>query len=370
MRLKVAVLMMVLFAFAACQRGERASVTGGYGASVLSGVVVMGDGGTPAGVNVTVKGTGMAAVLAADGKFVFAGAPEQAELIFDRAADGISATLQVEANAGPVVVELAKSGAKKSGRRRGARSGHSGAEFEGLVRSASATEVVVFTSKKVEQAIAITPETVIRRGQTILTPADLLVDTRVHVKALKTEAGAFNAYLIIVQGGEEDESPEGKEFEGIVVSSAAEQLVIIDSKGVQQTFVLNATTVIRKGNTPVLATDIQPGWRVHVKATTNAADGVRTATRVTVQRTHGDDDGGDGESTKVKFGGRVTAVAATTLTVETDEGAVTVQTDASTVIEKGGSAVALSAIVAGDKVKVEGTRVDATTVLAKEIEVK
>jgi hypothetical protein len=283
MRIKVAMLMMVLLALAACQRGERATVTGGYGASVLSGVVVMGDGGTPAGVRVTVAGTGMAVRLAGDGQFAFAEAPEQAELLFERPADGISASLQVEAAAGPVVVELAKSTAKK-GRRRGAGSGNPVSQFEGLVRSASASEVVVFTSHKVEQAIVITPTTVIRRGNTPLTPADLTVDQRVHVKALKTDTG-FNAFLIIVQGGEEaDDSPEGKEFEGLVVSSSAEQLVIIDSRAVQQTFVLTAATDIRKGNKPVLPAEIQPGWRVHVKATT-AADGLRTATRVTVQKT-------------------------------------------------------------------------------------
>lgn len=362
MRFRVAGWMMVLMALAACQRGERATVTGGYGTSVLSGVVVMGDGGTPAGVNVTVARTGLATMLAADGRFAFPGAPERAELLFERTADGISASLQVEAAAGPVVVELAKGGAKKSGRRRAAGGGNPVSQFEGMVRSASATEVVVFTSKKVEQPIAITPETVIRRGNALLTPADLTAGARVHVKALKTDTG-FNAFLIVVQGGEEDDSPEGRELEGLVVSSSAAQLVIIDSRAVQQTFVLDAATVIRKGNTPVLPAEIQPGWRVHVKATT-AADGMRTATRVTVQRTHG------GDADEVKVSGRVTAVGAASLTVQTDDGAVTVQTDASTRIEKKGDAVALGAVVAGDKVKVEGTRVDATTVLAKEIEVK
>jgi hypothetical protein len=42
--------------------------------------------------------------------------------------------------------------------------------------------------------------------------------------------------------------------------------------------------VIRKGNTPVAPEGIQAGWRVHVKATADAA-GSNTATRVTVQST-------------------------------------------------------------------------------------
>lgn len=379
MRIRLAVVMMVVAALAACQRGERATVTGGYGASVVSGVVVMGDGGTPAGVRVTIAGTGLAAVLEADGRFAFAEAPEQAELQFNRAADGISASLQVSAAAGPVVVELSKSGAKKGSKRRSSGGGNPVSQFEGVVRSATATEVVVFTSKKVEQAIALAPETAIRRGKTVLTAADLTADTRVHVKAVKTATG-FTAISIVVQGGgDPDDAPAKREYEGLVVSSAAAQLVIIDSKGVAQTFLLDAATVIRKGNTAVLATAIQPGWRVHVKATTNA-DGTLTATRVTVQNTGGDDDDddddgdddGDDDDDKgeVKLSGRIAAVAATSITVQTDAGVVTVQTDASTKIEKHGDDVALSALAAGDKVKVEGTRVDATTVLAKEIEVK
>ncbi|HYO79111.1 MAG TPA: DUF5666 domain-containing protein, partial [Thermoanaerobaculia bacterium] len=58
------------------------------------------------------------------------------------------------------------------------------------------------------------------------------------------------------------------------------------------------------------------------------------------------------------------------LTVQAGGASVTVQTDASTVIRKKKADVALTAIVAGDVVKVEGTRVDATTVKAKKIEVK
>jgi hypothetical protein len=373
MRTRLVVVMMVVTALAACQRGERerATVTGVYGTSVVSGVVVMEDGGTPAGVNVTIGGTGMAAVLAADGNFTFAGAPAEVELLFERVPDGISASLQVSAAAGPMVVELSKSGAKKGSKRRSAR-GSSGAEFEGVIRSASATEVVVFTSKKVEQVIAIAPETVIRRGNTILTPAGLTVDARVHVKALKTDTGYTAASIVIQSGGESDDSPAQvkREYEGLVISATDAQLVMTDSRGVVQTFILDAATEIRKGKTAMAGSAILPGWRVHVKATTDA-DGTKTATRVTVQNTGGDDDDdGEGDDAKVKLSGRVTAVAATSLTVETDGGAVTVQTDASTKIEKKGDAVALSAIVAGNKVKVEGTRVDAATVLAKEIEVK
>jgi hypothetical protein len=190
----------------------------------------------------------------------------------------------------------------------------------------------------------------------------------VHVKARKTDTG-FSALTIIVQGSssdDDDDSPEGREYEGIVVSTTATQLVLRDAKGVEQTFVLSATTDIRKGNVPVVATAIQAGSRVHVKATT-AADGMKSATRVIVQSS-GNNGGGSGA--KVKLTGQVTAVAASSLTVQAEGASATVQTDASTVIRKQKSNVALTAIVVGDTVKVEGTRVDATTIKAKKVEVK
>ncbi|HYO79279.1 MAG TPA: DUF5666 domain-containing protein, partial [Thermoanaerobaculia bacterium] len=342
-KFRLAVVVMMALALVGCQ-GEQATVTGGYGASVVTGQVIMVDGSSPAGVTVTLGGTGMSKVVAADGQFAFAAAPEGAELQFTRATDGIAASMKLDAKATHVVVELANSSARKSSKRRGSGSGGTAVEIEGVVRSASATQVVVFTSKGVEQTIAIAADTIIRKGNTVLTAADLVADTRVHVKARKTDTG-FSAVAIIVQGSgsDDDDAPEGREYEGTVVSATAGQLVLIDAKGVQQTFVLNAATEIRKGNTPVLATELQAGSRVHVKATT-AADGTKTATRVIVQKTNGIDDGG----AKVKLTGKVTAVAAGSLTVQAGGASVTVQTDASTVIRKKKADVALTAIVAGD----------------------
>jgi hypothetical protein len=374
MRIRLTVLMMAAMVLAACQ-GERATVTGQYGAGVVSGQVVMADGSSPAGVQVSIGGTGLSMIVGADGAFAFAGAPVDAELTFERGSDAVFAKLRLGENAGAVVIELAQTHAKKgTSKRRGASRGNPVTEFEGVIRTASATEIVVFTSKGVEQAIVLAADTMIRKGNTPVAPAELLPETRVHVKARKTETG-FTAILVIVQnakGGDDDdddsERPEGKEYEGTVVSASATQLVLL-AKGVEQTFLLSATTDIRKGNTPVAAADIQPGWRVHVKATTGA-DGTKTANRVIVQNTGSGDDDGDDDSGKVKFGGRVTAVSATGLTVETDSGSVSVTTDAATRIEKKGSAILLTAIVTGDRVKVEGTAAGENVVLARKIEVK
>jgi hypothetical protein len=89
------------------------------------------------------------------------------------------------------------------------------------------------------------------------------------------------------------EHPEGKEYKGTVVT----QLVMLDSQGVQQTFILAPTTEISKGKAPLASANIQPGWRVRVQATTSA-DGTRVANRVIVQDTkRGDDDANDSQKT-------------------------------------------------------------------------
>jgi hypothetical protein len=375
MRSKTGMLLMAaVLVLAACQ-GERATVTGQYGAAMMTGQVVMADGSSPAGVSVTLRGSGITTVLRTDGQFAFAGTPEEGELSFERAADGISALLRVEPGSGPMVVELSKSGAsKKSSKRRSGRGGSGSGvkvtEFEGVISSVSETGIVLFTSKQVDQAIAFDAATSIRKGKTALTPADLTPAMRVHVKAKPVDT-AYVATLVIVQddgSGDdddgEDDQPEGREYEGIVLTAAEGQLVIRDSHRDEVTFVLDAATDIRKGNTPVAAADIQPGWRVHVKATRSADGAVNTATRVIVQNTNG------GSDDDVKLSGRVASVAGTALTVETGRGTVTVQTDASTRIERRGSAILLTDLVAGEKVKVEGTRIDATTILATEIEAK
>jgi hypothetical protein len=55
------VVVVMVVALAACNRGERASVTGAYGEGVVSGQVTMaaGLGTSPAGVEVSLRGTGM-----------------------------------------------------------------------------------------------------------------------------------------------------------------------------------------------------------------------------------------------------------------------------------------------------------------------
>jgi len=77
-----------------CSRNEGV-LNAGHDQRVVSGQVVMASevpNGSPAGVEVSVEGTGMCATLSSDGRFIFVGVPQDAELTFHRA-DGVDARL-------------------------------------------------------------------------------------------------------------------------------------------------------------------------------------------------------------------------------------------------------------------------------------
>lgn len=363
----VVVIAFLAVALAACR--ENRDVTGSYGSGMLAGTVVLsGIDGTPEGVEVSVRDTGMVATLGADGRFAFAGVPEKAVLDFRRA-DGIQASLTVEGNGGgSIAVQLGRSEAKKSAAGRGNR-GKDKKEFEGLIRTASATEIVVATSRGEDVTIALNADTVIRKGNTILTPADLVADTRVHVRARKGEDGSYTALLVLVQreqgeddGGDDDPPAALRQYEGTIVSASATELVIFSSKKSEVTFAITGETVIRKGNTPVAPADLQPGQRVHVKALV-AEGGAATAVEITLQNTRT-------PPATVSVSGDVVSVAGANINVATRTGQVTVQTDASTRIRKKGKAIAVSEIAAGDSVSAKGSRVSENTILATEVEVR
>lgn len=366
---KAVILLMLAVALAGCNGRRESSITGSYGSSMISGEVVLSGvaNTSPAGVEVSVRGTGMTSTLGADGQFVFANAPEGAVLDFRRAADGIEASLRLDAASGFVTVDLqqakATATAKKSGRRRSAgRGGEKLFEFEGVIRTAAADSIVVFTSRKEEVTIGLAADTIIRKGQTILTPADLVAGTRVHVKA-RFANDAYSAVLVIVQNegeGEDDDTPPAvREYEGTVVSMSAQELVVFTSKKQEVKFVLTADTVIRRGSATFDLAQILIGMLVHVKATPNA-DGTNTATLVIVQNTR----------VQAEIEGTVASVDTSSLVVVTATGDVTVQRTASTLVRRGGTKIAFSAIAAGAKVEVEGTLIAPATIQARKITVE
>jgi len=98
----VAAVMMTMLVIG-CARED--GITSSYGSGVLSGQLVMAGGGSPAGVEVTVAGTGMTTVVGEDGRFVFAGVPEGAQLHIHRGTD-VDAGFPLFRNSGSVTIEV------------------------------------------------------------------------------------------------------------------------------------------------------------------------------------------------------------------------------------------------------------------------
>ena len=280
---RYAAAVVAVIALAGCRDHE--SMTGVYGASVITGQVVMaaGTSASPDGVRVSVVGTGMSTLLGPDGRFTFTGVPQDAELHFMRA-DGIDARFAVPATRSSFVVELNGNTAK--GRKR-------------AVPSVPAVQL---------------------------------------------------------------------QIEGVVVTVAADSLTVHSSHNEDVTVALTDTTVIRHGQTPILATDLKAGDRVHVQATVNGD--TKTATEVIVQD-QGEDESGDEGAATMTANGTVKSVGTDSLVVSTTpKGDVTVQVDATTIIRKQGTIITLDGIHAGDGVNTMGTKVDDHTLKARQIEVR
>jgi Domain of unknown function (DUF5666) len=269
------------------------SVTGpSTGERALSGQVMpVGDlaGASPAGISVTAVGqlavTGTAgrsalvdksAVTDAAGRFALTGLSNgNVQLAFSRG-DGINAHLIVSASVGTVVVALQKKQAT-------IHEGGQTKELEGLITAVSDTSITVMNASTAKpETAAITPTTVIRKGNTTLTPADLKVGDRVHVKTTANADGTLTAFEIMLQNADTT-GGQTKELEGPITEVSDTSITVMNASTAKpETAAITPTTVIRKGNTTLTPADLKVGDRVHVKTTTNA-DGTLTATEILLQ---------------------------------------------------------------------------------------
>lgn len=362
MRQKLFILTIAVAAMLTSCRRHESLLTGSYGEHVVAGQVVMASemaNSSPAGVEVSAVGTGMSAILAADGRFTFAGVPANAELAFRRA-DGVDARLRVSSPA-PLLVELAgKTATDRGARRRGVspKDPVPSQQIEGVIKTAGTDSIVVFDSHQQAVTVALDSSTLIRKGDKTVKAADLKVGDRVHVKALLMD-NKLTALIVIVQDAEGDDENGGKneqQVEGVIVTVSADSITVHDSHGQDVVMVINSSTIIRKGDQKVAVGDLKKDDRVHVKAA--MVDGKLTALEITVQQ-----EGQDDQHMEVE--GTVSSITGTSLVVH----GITVNTDSNTVIKKQGQTIAFGDIKTGDSVSAEGTRVDATTMLAKKIEV-
>jgi hypothetical protein len=272
-----------------CSKGED-SVTG-PGMADSGQVMPVGDlaGASPAGIRVTAfgqaaltSGSGRSAyadkvaVTDAAGRFTFTGlSGGSVQLAFSRD-DGISASVAVSTAAATVVIDLQKKQASVHGE------GLTTRELEGLITAISATSISVNDASSGPQTAAITTATVIRKGETTLTAGDLKIGDRVHVKASVGTDGALTAFEIILQN-DGTTGGQTQELEGPITAVSDTSITVMNASTAKaETAAITASTVIRKGNTPLTAKDLKIGDRVHVK-TTAAADGSLTATEILLQ---------------------------------------------------------------------------------------
>jgi archaellum component FlaF (FlaF/FlaG flagellin family) len=134
-------------------------------------------------------------------------------------------------------------------------------EIEGIITAASATSITVHDSHNADVVVALTSMTVIRKGETIIAAADLKIGERVHVKA--TSANNVNtAVEVIVQN--EEQHP--LEITGTITAASSSSITVHDAHGADVILMLTASTIIRKGDATLAATDLKVGDHVEAEA--------------------------------------------------------------------------------------------------------
>jgi hypothetical protein len=210
----------------------------------------------------------MSTLLGPDGRFTFAGMPDNAELHFMRAADGIDARLGVPSS-GSLTIELNSNSAR--GRKRAVPSVPAvQLQIEGTVVTATADSLTVHSSHGEDVTVKLTDTTVIRHGQTPIAAADLKTGDRVHVKA-NVSGDTKTATEVIVQNeGEDDGSEDGgttMTANGTVKSVGTDSLVVSTVPKGDVTVQVDASTDIKKQGDHITLAGIHAGDEVNTMGT-------------------------------------------------------------------------------------------------------
>src|SRR5581483_9880203 len=157
------------------------------------------------------------------------------------------------------------------------------------------------------------------------------------------------------------DAPQLLELNGVVKSISATQLVVTNAQGKDFTLDITDQTIIRKNGKTATAADLANGDRVEVKVLVNGTSD--TAIFINAEAMP------PANQQQMEIKGTVSATGSGQITVTTKSGDVVVQIDSNTKIRKGDQTISAGDINVGDQVEATGTRVDATTMLAKKISV-
>jgi hypothetical protein len=203
-----------LFFSATCK--ESSSSPTAPGSAIVTGVVVSGDeasgpqGSTLTGVTVRVTRTGQSTQTDGAGNFSLSGVPAgEQEFEFSRSDLNARGAVSVSAGANIAVTAsiLRRSTVVVTRRGNGGPApgqtptphGNAVEEIEGLVTANSGGTLTVFDQRLGSVVVNVTETTTIRKGGTSVLLSQVLIGTRVHVKALIETNGSFTALEIIVQ---------------------------------------------------------------------------------------------------------------------------------------------------------------------------
>ena len=147
-----------------------------------------------------------------------------------------------------------------------------------------------------------------------------------------------------------------RELEGLITAISSSSITVSDaSTGGPVTAEITSSTTIRKGNQTLKASDLKVGDRVHIKASVGSGNSL-TAFEIMLQESGTDDGGSDSGQTK-ELEGLITAVSASSITVNNAStgGPVTAAITSDTVIRKGNTRLKASDLKVGDRVHVKTT---------------
>ncbi len=235
-------------------------------------------------------------------------------------------------------------------------------EVEGSVTEAGSDHLRVHTRSGDDITIAVNTDTIIRKADRMIGLSDIRVGDRVSVDA-RVNSGSFTALRIVVEsepgngggGGETSVDLTG------VIASISSGSITVTAGGKTVQVKISTVTVIRRGSTTLTPSDLKVGNQVEVKGQLSS-DGSVAATLIQVE------DGGSGtpHPEAVEFSGTVTAVSATSLTVDTKK----VTVSSTTVVRRGDRTISLSEIRAGQHVEVHANRLADGSLVATRITVE
>src|SRR5260370_15297973 len=119
-------------------------------------------------------------------------------------------------------------------------------DVEGVIKSISSAQIVVTIGGHHDVSVAITADTIFRKGDLAIAPAVLKVGDRVEVKAVMKD-NVLTAALIKLESAE-NQHPELVEINGVIKSVSPAELVVTDAQLHDVTVKITADTVIRKGD--------------------------------------------------------------------------------------------------------------------------